>query len=525
MGEQSIYDVAIVGFGPTGVTAANLLGQAGLKVLVLERDPDIYTRARAISTDEEVLRIWQRVGLADRLDADMLEGGTVAFVDAAGLPFTEVQPRSHGCGHPTQQFIYQPAMEQVLRDGVARFDNVEVRLGHECLRLLQDATGVTLMIADLETDTFVRERARYVIAADGGSSPTRGQLGIGYEGRTYGERWVVIDTEVLEEWPGHDRLRFHCNPVRPTVDCPTPLGHHRWEFPVRDGEDEKELSSETAIWRILHDQGITERNVKILRSVVYSHHVRFADRWRAGRIFLAGDAAHAMPPWIGQGMSAGVRDAANLCWKLEAVLRGSLPETVLDTYQAERMPHVREVTRRAVNVGRLIIERRPWLAAVRNHTFRTLSRIARLSDHLVERLWIPEAHYPTGLRADAGQATGRQIPQPWVLAPNSDEKVRLDDVIGGDWKILRLGPPISAPRWDAVGVGQLEVCAVRTAGHEGFVDPEGMLTNWMRDHGADVVAVRPDGFVYAAGTGGHLPPPPAGLRVNATTNPPIGEQA
>ena len=231
------------------------------------------------------------------------------------------------------------------------------------------------MLADLRTDTFKRFRASYVIAADGGSSPTRGQLGVGYTGRTYGERWVVIDTKVLKEWDGHDRLRFHCNPSRPTVDCPTPLGHHRWEYPARTDEDEQTCCAKRTIWKVLNDQGITPEHVKILRAVIYSHHVRVADRWRVGRVFLAGDAAHAMPPWIGQGMSAGVRDAANLCWKLAAVLRGQAPDSLLDSYQAERKPHVTEVTRRACFVGRIITERNRVIAAMRNHVFRALTRV------------------------------------------------------------------------------------------------------------------------------------------------------
>ena len=138
------------------------------------------------------------------------------------------------------------------------------------------------MVADLRTDTFKRLSASYVIAADGGSSPTRGQLGIGYSGRTYAERWVVIDTKVREEWDGHDRLRFHCNPARPTVDCPTPLGHHRWEYPARTDEDEQNLLRDDEIWKVLGDQGITDEHVEILRAVIYSHHVRVADRWRVG---------------------------------------------------------------------------------------------------------------------------------------------------------------------------------------------------------------------------------------------------
>jgi len=349
------YDVAVIGYGPTGATAANLLGHLGLKVLVVERDPDIYGRARAISTDEEVMRIWQSVGLADRLQQDMLPDRPLNFVDAAGVPFIDLKITQRGCGHPAQQFLYQPAVDHVLREGVQRFAGVEVLLEHECLRVVPKGDVVELMLADLRTDTFKRLRASYVIAADGGSSPIRGQLSIGYTGRTYTERWVVIDTKVLKEWDAHDRLRFHCNPAQPTVDCPTPLGHHRWEYPARADAADEELLREEAIWNVLGNQGITPEHVKILRAVIYSHHVRVADRWRVGRVFLAGDAAHAMPPWIGQGMSAGVRDAANLCWKLAAVLKGQAPDSLLDSYQAERKPHVTEVTRRACFAGRIIL--------------------------------------------------------------------------------------------------------------------------------------------------------------------------
>ncbi|MFC7447859.1 bifunctional 3-(3-hydroxy-phenyl)propionate/3-hydroxycinnamic acid hydroxylase [Rhodococcus daqingensis] len=525
MTDTPTYDVAVIGYGPTGATAANLLGAMGLKVLVVERDSDIYSRARAISTDEEVLRIWQRVGLADRLGADMLAGSPVAFVDADGEAFVEVTPVSHGSGHPPQQFIYQPALEGVLRAGVERFPDVEVLLEHECLRLLQNESGVELMLADLREDVFRRVRASYVIAADGGSSPIRGQLGIGYEGTTYAERWVVIDTTVLEEWPGHDRLRFHCDPARPTVDCPTPLGHHRWEFPVRDDEDEKDLVTDAAIWRVLNNQGITDTQVEILRAVVYSHHVRFADRWRIGRIFLAGDAAHAMPPWIGQGMSAGVRDVANLCWKLGAVLSGSLPDSILDTYQAERMPHVREVTDRAVKVGRLITERRPTLAVMRNRLFRIAMRVPGFPEWLRDHRWIPDAFYPRGLLATRGAvkaaAVGWMIPQPWVLGADGDRE-RLDDVLGACWTLLHLGPAESWAGWRAAGVPTVRLAPAGTVpAADTVVDLDGTLIRWMRTKGATVLALRPDGVVYAAaGTGTSLAPPPPGMSVRPLTSTP-----
>lgn len=508
------YDVAIVGYGPVGVTAANLLGQLGLNVLVVERDPDIYARARAISTDEEVLRIWQQVGLADRLNADMLPGCGASFVDAQGVPFVKLLPAPRGNGHPPQQFIYQPALEKVLRAGVDRFPNVSVLLEHECLRVVQKPDHAELMLADLTVDEFRRVRASYVIAADGGSSAIRAQLGVGFSGRTYAERWIVIDTKVIEEWPGHDRLRFHCNPERPTVDCPTPLGHHRWEFPVRDEEDERDLLNEAEIWKVLRGQGISEKNVAILGFACYSHHVRFADRWRVGRVFLAGDAAHAMPPWIGQGMCAGVRDVANLCWKLGAVLQNQLPESVLDSYQAERLPHVREVTNRAVKTGKIIIQRNRFRAAARNHIFRTASRFPYFLDWLREHRWLPDARYTDGLVAHSGNgAEGWLIPQPWVVDEKNDT-VRLDDIAGGRWTVLYTGSPSDLWDWRSVGVPTLRVTPAGTApAPDSIVDTDGSLIRWLEKKRAAAVAVRPDGFVYAGASPDQpLPPPPAGFR-------------
>jgi 3-(3-hydroxy-phenyl)propionate hydroxylase len=502
------YDVAVIGYGPTGATAANLLGQLGLKVLVVERDSDVYSRARAISTDEEVMRIWQSIGLADRLQQDMLPDRPLNFVDADGVPFIDLKITPRGCGHPPQQFLYQPAVDHVLREGVQRFEDVELLLEHECLRVAPKGDGVELMLADLRTDTFKRFHASYVIAADGGSSPTRGQLGIGYTGRTYTERWVVIDTKVLKEWDGHDRLRFHCNPAQPTVDCPTPLGHHRWEYPARPGATDEELLRDEAIWNVLGNQGITPEHVKILRAVIYSHHVRVADRWRVGRLFLAGDAAHAMPPWIGQGMSAGVRDAANLCWKLAAVLNGQAPESLLDSYQAERKPHVTEVTRRACRAGWIITQRNRVIAVARNHVLRTLTRLPGLDARLQTITWIPDARYADGFFAAGDhRAVGWQIPQPWVTDADG-ARVRLDDVLGGRWTVLHTGEsPAGAHNWTAAGVPTLRI-------------NEPTLVDWLRRKKAAAAVLRPDGFIYAAAKSGQpLPPPPVGCGFSAATSP------
>lgn len=515
---DTTYDVAIIGYGPTGATAANLLGQLGLKVLVVERDSDIYGRARAISTDEEVLRVWQSVGLDRRLQQDMLPDRPVAFVGANGVAFYETTIAARGCGHPPQQFIYQPAVDRVLREGVARFPGVEVLLEHESLRALDKGDHVELLLADLRADTVKRVRASYVIAADGASSPTRGLLGVSYSGKTYAERWVVIDTKVLKEWDTHDRLRFHCDPNRPTVDCPTPLGHHRWEFPAHKGEEDATLTSDASVWKLLRGRGITDEHVALQRAVVYSHHVRVADRWRVGRVFLAGDAAHAMPPWIGQGMSAGVRDAANLCWKIAAVLGGHAAPSLLDSYETERKPHVVEVTRRAVFVGRVITERRAAIAALRNIVFGTVTAIPGVAVSAQRIFWIPDARYESGFlhptRTRRGRrkrgAAGWQIPQPWVTHAATGDVVRLDDVLKGHWTVLHIGcAPAQLEAWTALGVQVVDVG--RT-----IVDHTGALTGWLRSKGATAAVVRPDGFVYCAeGANRPLPPPPAVLSVPA----------
>jgi 3-(3-hydroxy-phenyl)propionate hydroxylase len=510
MDTDGAYDVAVIGYGPTGVTAANLLGATGLRVVVLERDAEVHSRARAISTDEEVVRIWQRAGLAERLKQDMLAERPVDFVDARGRSFLSARPTPRGHGHPPQMFIYQPALEQVLREGVDRYPNVEVLLRHECLRLRQDAEGVELTVVSTDDDAVRRIRAAYVVAADGGSSLTRAQLNVGYEGRTYEDRWVVIDTEMLKPWPGHDRLRFRCDPARPAVDCPTPLGHHRWEFPILPGDDERRLTTDDAIHRLLARYGIGRDDVRIQRAAVYSHHVRFADRFRVGRVFLAGDAAHAMPPWIGQGMAAGVRDAANLCWKLDAVLRGELGADVLDSYEAERKPHVKEVTRRAVFVGRVITERRRAVAVARDRGLRVLGRVPGFGDRLQDSQWIPVARYAAGFQArPRTKASGSQIPQPWVTAPDGT-RVRLDDVLAGRWLLLHARTATAQPRWN---VPALTVTPAGSRPAEGtVVDSDDVLLPWLAEHRATVLALRPDGYVYAAASAGsQLPHPPVGF--------------
>jgi 3-(3-hydroxy-phenyl)propionate hydroxylase len=529
------YDIAVIGYGPVGVTAANLLGRMGLRVLVVERDRDVY--ARAISTDEEIIRIWQRTGLADQLTADMLADKPLTFVDAGGRTFLSITPKTLGNGHPPQLFIYQPALERTLREGVARYPNVEVMLGHECTGLAQDETGVELAIRPTGSEDGHRSvRAAYVIAADGGSSPTRVRLGVGFEGRTYEERWVVIDTKVKREWPEVDRLRFHCNPTRPAVDCPTPLGHHRWEFPVLPGDDEAALVTGDGVLRLLEAQGIGPEHVDVVRAVIYCHHLRFADRWRVGRVFLAGDAAHVMPPWIGQGMASGVRDVDNLCWKLAAAVECRLPadvlERLLDSYETERMPHVRAITKAAVFFGKVITERRRVVAAIRDRLFRLTCRLPVVGAYLRDARWLAPTAYRAGMlactpaRRGPGGAVGAHLPQPWVL-DEQGRRARLDDALGHiTWAVLHSGAGSDRDdlqQWRRAGVRVHQLRpAGSTPGSDALVDTENLLVEWLGARGVATLAIRPDGIVYAATPLGQpLIAPPAPTMLPAQRSPGI----
>jgi 3-(3-hydroxy-phenyl)propionate hydroxylase len=280
---------------------------------------------------------------------------------------------------------------------------------------------------------------------------------------------------------------------------------------VLPGEDEQTLVSHDYIWQLLRRHGRTPDDVEILRAVVYSHHVRFAARWRVGRIFLAGDAAHVMPPWIGEGMAAGIRDVANLCWKLAAVLRGELPDNALDSYEVERQPHVREMTRQAVRFGRVITERRRTLTVLRNIGFRAVMRIPPVRAYLREARWFPATVYRRGLlsHATGSPAVGQQLPQPWVCTHHAD-RARLDDVLAGRWTLLHTGPAAPWPTWPTDRAARLQITpAGSTPAPGAIVDTDHVLIPWMHRHRTTVLAVRPDAIVYAAATdGADLPPPP-----------------
>ena len=329
------FDVVIVGLGPTGATLANLCGQLGLATLVIERSTDPFPQPRACHLDAEIARVFQGLGFEQQLRELLTVSAGMEYVDASGTRlFTfEGFERPQLLGWSEDYVFIQPELDTMLRDGLARFPTVEVRLGVDAPPLPQ-----------------LRGMGRFVVACDGAASAVRAQLGIELIDLGFDQRWLVVDVMVNDTGTPSlpSIIQQVCDPHRLATFVPSHGRHRRWEFQLNDDEALPDP------WQLLAPWGVTADNAELLRAAGYRFHALVADRWRAGNVFVAGDAAHQMPPFMGQGMCCGVRDAANLAWKLHQVIQHRAADTLLDSYEAERRPHVEAITRLSIEAGDLL---------------------------------------------------------------------------------------------------------------------------------------------------------------------------
>ncbi|QGU06025.1 3-(3-hydroxy-phenyl)propionate/3-hydroxycinnamic acid hydroxylase [Corynebacterium occultum] len=526
------YDVVIVGYGPSGVTAANFLGQYGISTGVFERAVDIYSRARAVTMDDYTMRLFQQAGLDHKLMADMDPRSILRWKTYDGHEFLRVSSPDTTYGHPANSQIFQPRVEKTLREGVGRYtDSVDVHFNHEFVDITQDSDGVGLTIRDHTTNTTREVRAKYVLACDGGSSRVRSLLKMELRGKSKPTEWVIVDAKVKSWWPERDLLTFWSDPDRPVVDMPLALGHHRWELPLRSHEKREDFESREALWELLAPFGVTDEQVEILQHAFYTHHVLMADRWRKDRVFLVGDAAHMMPPWAGQGMQSGVRDAHNISWKLRLVLEGRAPDGLLDLYQAEREPHVREMTKLAEMLGFFIEEPNPTKVAIRNRALPVLQKLPGIGPVIKEFRFKPAPTVKKGFingHVGRGTAVGRMIPQPTVATRNAHQSL-LDDFLGDGFAILGFD---TDPRekltdaqitsWETLGATFRTVRSTTHAPHtdDDLIDFTNVLMPWARKHRVSVVVLRPDRFVMATDRTGLDIPRLAGTYVQSPVTAP-----
>lgn len=504
-------DVAVIGYGPTGLVGALTLATKGADVVAFERDKDIYTRARAVTVNDWTMRIFQDLGIDERIEKVIEPQRALRWVTYNGREVMRVEhpPSALGTRNARPRFynIYQPTMEAELRRCGEELDNLEVRYGAEVIGIEQDADGVTITSRDRETGVETTTRTRYVIAADGGSSSVRKALGIPMTGDTVNTLWVVIDCKVHRWWPDRDFLTFWTDKERPVVDIALSAGNHRWEIPLRPDETEADFPTSAEVWPLLEAMGKTTEDVEILQHAFYRHHVRAAESWRQGRVFLAGDAAHLMPPWAGAGMQSGMRDAHNLGWKLARVLRGELAEEWLDTYEVERRPNVKFFTDLAVGLGRVIKQE------ASPEEIEAMNAVPRDTVTPFEPpLTAPPVLAAGWLRGERGDASivGRMVPQP-IVGDTVGRMERVDEFLADDFVLLgadvdpaTLLTPAEKAEWDALGARYLAVRPrdAYTQGPDELVDLQDVLIAWFERYGVRAVAVRPDRFVAAADTSG-----------------------
>jgi 3-(3-hydroxy-phenyl)propionate hydroxylase len=484
------YDVALVGFGPSGAVAAALLGGMGFRVWVGDRLHGVYDKPRAIALDHEILRVFQQIGVIDAVMPHLEPFTPSEYFGVDGQlikRMTMIAP-PYPLGYTPSNVFTQPPVEAALRERVAQMSNVVVELGVEVNGLEQDDDGATLQL-QREDGSPASVRARYVIGCDGASSTVRRLTGIALDDLVFDEPWLVVDVLVNEA--GLKKLPTtsvqYCNPERPTSFVICPNNHRRWEISLKPGEDPKEVATPEGAWRLLAPW-IGPQDGELWRQASYRFHALVAERWRVDRVFVAGDAAHQQPPFLGQGMCQGVRDVANLCWKLAAVLKGDVQgpaaQALLDSYGEERKAHVRELTSRIKGIGAVICERDTERA--RQRDAKLLADAGGVVKDTPRQDVIPRLEGGL-LSVTPHPVVGTLFPQPRVL--RNGQAVLLDEVTGTGWR-LALQADIPAP------AGCDGLTLIRVDGE--LKETEGVLQGWMQRHQCAAVLVRPDHCVFGA---------------------------
>lgn len=421
-------DVLVIGAGPTGLLLSNLLGSMGVRTTLVERNETTVQEPRAVSIDDESLRALQAAGLAETVAAITVKGYGSIYLGPDGRRFAEVKPHVKEYGFDKRNAFEQPVFEATLRQALARHPSVTPVFGAELSAFHQDSDHV---LAEITTGGQIRKlRARYMVAADGGRSAVRKALNIQLEGSTFREPWLIVDLHSTRNRCFHTEV--FCDPRRSVITLPGPGGIRRYEFKLNPGETTEEAEEESFARRLLAEVG-PDGDEPIRRQKVYTFHARIAARWRQGRIFLAGDAAHLTPPFAGQGMNSGLRDAHNLAWKLDEALRMADPEDLLDSYEAERKPHAWSMIELALRMGKIMMPASVPRGKLIRMGFRFLGLYGPARDYFAQMKYKPKPKFSAGLIRSAPKvpgagAIGRMIPQPLFIALDR-QQILLDTLL------------------------------------------------------------------------------------------------
>ncbi len=496
--DGDLHDVVIVGAGPVGLALGRILGVREREVLILERWPEAYPLPRAVHFDDEIGRVFQSMGLTEEVKA--ISEAVPDFYEwrnAAGEALVRIDWSGTGpCGWPTANFFSQPQLEQVLAAAVDEMPNVTLRRGAEVVGIEERGSGVEVTFTNAEAKRGLA-RGRFVVGCDGANSFVRERMGATIRDQGFFFDWLIVDTVPLDELDWSPQNWQLCDPARPTTVVSGGPGRRRWEFMRLPCESREELNTAEKAWELLEPWGRTPDNSRLERHAVYTFAARWADPWNRGRFAVAGDAAHQMPPFAGQGMCSGLRDAANLSWKLDRVLRGESDIALLDSYTSERRVHIQHAVAMSVELGRVICVLDEQQAAERDTRM-----IAGGAD---PARVLPVSVLPVlggGVTADAGDVAalrGTLTPQFPVLREGRldlfDDATRFGAVLlvhSGDRRVAaQLDPALL----EHAGVQALTIAA---DGEPDLYDPTNLWTQWFDSRGITCVLIRPDYYVFGA---------------------------
>ncbi len=517
MAALSDVEVVVVGAGPVGLTLANILGLQGIRTLVVEDRDTLIDYPRGVGLDDESLRTFQAIGLVDAVLPHTVPNQILRFYDGRRRLLAEMAPADACFGWPKRNGFVQPLVDAELLRGLERFDHVEVLWGRPMTGCAESGESVAVSIGGdgPEPETV---SARYVVGCDGGRSATRRLMGVSFDGTTSSTRWLVVD--IANDPLGHPNSEVGADPARPYASISIAHGIRRFEFMIHADETDEQAEDPEFVAAMLAPFLPHPHDVDVIRHRVYTHHSRIAGAFRRGRLLLAGDAAHLMPVWQGQGYNSGIRDAMNLGWKLAAVVRGHARPSLLDSYDTERRKHARAMIDLSTMVGKVISPTNRRVAGLRDRVIRAASAVPTLKRYVLEMRFKPMPRYEQGAvvhdqprRPDS--PAGTLFIQPRVDT-RSGTDLLLDDVIGIGFAVLAwnnnprvlLGEDAFA-RWTALGAsfiavrpstqlhwtppGQADDPAITIVG-----DRTGALKAWFDRHSESVLFLRPDRCIAAA---------------------------
>lgn len=496
------YDIAIVGYGPVGQTAAILLGRLGYEVGVFERRPSLYPRPRAVHYDDEVARIFQHLDIAEQLQPITEPATTYEWQNASGQTLLLLDRAGPGpSGWPAANMFSQPQLEQLLDRTAKAVPSVEVHQGWELCELLDASSHVTLSVRQgdakggpwIPTGEQREVTARYVVGCDGANSLVRERMRTPVEDLGFAFEWLIADAVPRDPGLLAGVNLQRCDPERPTTLVSGGPGRRRWEWMLLPGETPEQVEDPAFVWSMLARSGIGEADVTLERHTVYTFRARWAERWREGRVLLAGDAAHLMPPFAGQGMCSGIRDAFTLSWHLDLVLAGQAQESTLDAYTSERRGHLQYAIEISVALGQVICIADPAEAAARDAAL-----LAAAADPNTPPLEPPPPSLGPGIHdgsaAENGAgAAGSLFPQARVRIGGRERL--LEETIDGGFVLYALDAHPST-LLDAQTRGYLQTLRSSLVEIDASLDERGVYRDWFSAHDCAVALVRPDFYVF-----------------------------